>query len=460
MFRIRQLGSTPGREVLGGITTFMAMSYILFVQVQLLGGAAGMNAGGVIFATCVASAIGCLVMGLWANYPVALAPGMGENAFFAFTMVGTMSAWELSMPGWQPALALTMVAGLVFLLLSFTGLRAHIVRSMPAALQFGVAAGIGLLIATVGLMNANVVAFANGIPSAVPLDGNPAAWIALIGLGVLLVLSALRVPGAVLITILLNAGLAMFVFNILDTPQAIFSGHVFDGVGETVRGGFAGFGGLATAMSDHAIEIIALLVVLLFMDVFDTIGTLVGVCNQAGMMKDGELPGIERALAADAIATSAGGALGTSTVTSYVESATGVASGARTGLSTVVVAGLMLLALFFQPLIKLIGGGVQVAGGGIANPMIAPALIFVGALMLRAIREVNWDDVTEYFPAFLAAIVMPLTLSISHGIAIGFISYALGKLLTGKPGRCPVVVYVVAGLFVLRYVISGLAGVH
>jgi AGZA family xanthine/uracil permease-like MFS transporter len=356
-------------------------------------------------------------------------------------------------------LALTMIAGVAFLLLSFTGLRAHVVRSMPAALQYGVAAGIGLLIATVGLMNANVVVFANGIPSAVPLDGNPAAWIALIGLGVLLVLSALRVPGAVLITILLNAGLAMFVFNILDTPQAVFSGNVFAGVGETVRGGFAGFGGLASAMSDHAIEIIALLVVLLFMDVFDTIGTLVGVCNQAGMMKDGELPGVERALAADAIATSAGGALGTSTVTSYVESATGVAAGARTGLATVVVAGLMLLALFFQPLIKLIGGGVMTAQGP-ANPMIAPALIFVGALMLRAIREVNWDDVTEYFPAFLAAIVMPLTLSISHGIAIGFISYAAGKLLTGKPRRCPIVVYVVAGLFVLRYVISGLAGVH
>ncbi|MBN2445980.1 MAG: NCS2 family permease, partial [Phycisphaerae bacterium] len=422
-------------------------------------GAAGMNAGGVIFATCVASAIGCAAMGLLANYPVALAPGMGENAFFAFTLAATMGGWELGMAGWQPALALTMVAGVIFLVLSFTGLRAHIVRGMPAALRYGVAAGIGLLIATVGLQNANVVTF-QGIPMAVPLGGNTAAWIALIGLGVLLVLSALRVPGAVLISILVNAALAMFVFRILPTPQAVFATNVFDGVGSTVKGGFVGFGGLVAALGAHWVEILGLLVVLLFMDIFDTIGTLVGVCSQAGMMKDGELPRVERALAADAIATSVGGALGTSTVTSYVESATGVAAGARTGLSTLVVAGLMIVALFFRPLIELIGGGVPVDGGGRANPMIAPALIFVGALMLRAIREVDWDDITEYFPAFLCVIVMPLTMSISHGIAIGFISYAAGKVLTGKGRSCSMVVYIVAALFVGRYVFGVIAGVH
>jgi AGZA family xanthine/uracil permease-like MFS transporter len=461
MFNIRENGSTPLREVLGGVTTFMAMSYILFVQVGLLAGGAGMDAGGVIFATCVASAVGCLVMGLLANYPVALAPGMGENAFFAFTMAGAMSAWQLGMPGWQPALALTMIAGVIFLLLSFTGLRSMVVRAMPPALQFGVAAGIGLLIATVGMMDANVVVFTNGLPTAVPLEGNPSAWIALIGLALLLVLTALRIPGAVLITILLNAALAMFVFGILDTPEKIFAGNVFDGVGKTVQGGFAGFGGLGKALGEgYWLEIAALLVVLLFMDIFDTIGTLVGVCSQAGMMKEGKLPRLERALTADAVATSLGGALGTSTVTSYVESATGVAAGARTGLSTCIVAGLMLMALFFRPLIELIGGGVSLPGGGTANPMIAPALIFVGALMLQAIRNLNWDDVTEYFPAFLAAIVMPLTLSISHGIGIGFISYAAGKLLTGRAKQCPAVVYVVAALFVLRYVLGGLAGVH
>ncbi|MBS3820383.1 MAG: NCS2 family permease [Phycisphaerae bacterium] len=460
MFKIRELGSTPAREVLGGVTTFMAMSYILFVQVDFLSGGAGMDAGGVIFATCVASAVGCVAMALLANYPVALAPGMGENAFFAFTMAGAMAAWNLGMPGWQPALALTMLAGVIFLALSFTGLRAMVVRSMPPALQFGVAAGIGLLIATVGLMDANVVAFTNGIPSAVPLDGNPAAWIALIGLAVLLALSALRVPGAVLITILLNAALAIFVFGILDEPETVFAGNVFAGVGETVRGGFAGFAGLGKALGGgHVLEMIALLVVLLFMDVFDTIGTLVGVGSQAGIMKDGKLPRVERALSADAIATSVGGALGTSTITSYVESATGVAAGARTGLSSLVVAGLMIVALFFRPLIELVGGGVTTAQGQ-ANPMIAPALILVGALMLRAIREINWDDVTEYFPAFLTVVVMPLTLSISHGIGIGFISYAAGKLLTGRARQCPVVVYVVAGLFVLRYVLGGVAGIH
>lgn len=459
-FEIRQRGSTFWREVLGGLTTFLAMSYILFVQVAVLGKPeVGVPVGGIVFATCVASAVACLIMGLWANYPIALAPGMGENFYFAWIagMAG-MSAWGLGMPGWKPALALVMVVGVIFFLLSWTGFRRHVVDAMPAALRFGVAAGIGLLIATVGLGYGNIVSFAGPagpVPQLVSLANNPVAWLTLIGLLIVFVLTALRVPGAVLISIFANGLLAIFAFRMIGRPDDIFSHDIFNGVGTTIAGGFEGFQGLGQALTKHhAAEVIVFAVVLLFMDVFDTIGSLVGVAGEAGLMVDGRLPRIRRALVADAVGTTLGGALGTSTVTSYVESAAGVAMGARTGLAAVVAGGMMILALFFQPLIRIIGGGVEIAPGAFRHPLIAPALIFVGALMLRAIRHVHWDDVTEYVPAFLAAVVMPLTMSISHGIGVGFIAYALGKLLTGRVKQCPPVVYVIAALFVGRYVLT------
>jgi len=453
MFAIRENNSTVWKELLGGLTTFLAMSYILFVQVAFLK-TTGMEVGGIIFATCVASGVASIIMGLWANYPIGLAPGMGENNYFAFMLVPALAAWGLGIPGWQAGLALIMVVGVVFFLLTWTGVRTYIVNAMPAALRWGVAAGIGLLIATVGLSYGHLITFGGAVPEAEGFANNPAAWLTLIGIAVILVLTALRVPGAVLIGIVVNALLAMFVFRLIPTPQAVFSCHIFAGVGETVGGAFRGLGGLWTAMTTgHGVELLVFAIVLLFMDLFDTIGTLVGVAGQAGLMVNDRLPRVEKALAADAVGTTLGGALGASTVTSYIESAAGVSVGARTGLAAVVVGVLMLAALFFRPIIELIGGG---AGSPFINPMLAPALIFVGALMLGALRRVDWDDATEYVPAFLAAITMPLTMSISYGIAIGFVTYALGKLLTGRARQCSLVVYLVAALFVARYVFEAI----
>ncbi len=459
MFDIQQRNSTVWREVFGGITTFMAMSYIIFVQVAFLKGT-GMEVGGIIFGTCVASAVASIIMGLLANYPIGLAPGMGENNFFAFALVPGFAVWAsqidgFDMPGWKPALALVMLVGVVFFLLSYTGLRSYVINSMPVALRCGVAAGIGLLIATVGLGFGNLVTFSGPAPAAVSLADNPCAWLTLVGVLVILVLTGLRVPGAVLISIIINTVLAMFVFGLISRPSGVVTHNVLEGVGTTISGGFEGFGGLWKFLSTtHVTQLIVFAVVLLFMDVFDTIGTLVGVADQAGLMVNGKLPRIERALAADAVGTTIGGALGTSTVTSYVESVTGVAMGARTGLAAVVVGVLMIAAVFFRPIIELIGGGVGAPPDWSKNPLIAPALIFVGAMMLRAIRSIDWDDATEYVPAFLATLIMPLTMSISHGIAIGFVSYALGKLLTGRARQCPLMVYIVATLFVARYVLA------
>jgi AGZA family xanthine/uracil permease-like MFS transporter len=333
-------------------------------------------------------------------------------------------------------------------------MRRRIVESMPPAIRYGVGAGIGLLIATVGFDFGNLVTFAGPVPAAVSLASNPAAWLTLIGLGLILVLTALRVNGAVLISIVVNGLLAGLVFGLIDAPAQILTPDVFSGPGETVAGAFQGFAGLWNGLwNGHATEILVLAVTLLFMDLFDTIGTLVGVADQAGLMRDGSLSRVNRALMADAAATTGGGALGTSTVTSYIESLTGVAVGARTGLAAVVAGVCMLLALFFRPVIALVGQGID---GN--HPLVAPALIYVGSLMLASIRRIDWDDVTEVLPAFLAMIVMPLTMSISHGIGVAFIAYAVGKLLTGRHRKCPVMVYIVAALFVLRYLLEVVAG--
>jgi AGZA family xanthine/uracil permease-like MFS transporter len=451
MFEIRQRGSTVWREVCGGLTTFMAMSYIIFVQFDVLT-KAGMDGGGVIMATCLSAAAASIVMGLLANYPIALAPGMGENYFFAFMLVPAMAAFGVKgVAGWQMGLAMVAISGCVFLLLSFVGFRSYILNSIPGAIKNGIAAGIGLLIATIGLNNGNIVKFSGPVPGFVGFYGNPAGVLTLVGVGVIGILMAYKIRGAVLVGILANTALAI-AFGLLPLPKQLVGWP--GGIEKTAGGFIAGFGGLWQVVGTrHVFELLIFVFVLLFMDLFDTVGTLVGVAGRAGLMKDGKLPGAEKALAADAVGTIVGAGLGSSTVTSYIESVTGVSVGARTGLAAIVAGVLMCLAMFFQPIIRLVGDGIEVAPDVFKNPMIAPAMIFVGAMMLRAIRDIDWDDVTEYLPAFLAVIVMPLTMSISHGIAIGFVAYAAGKLLTGRVKQCPAIVYVVAGLFVLRYVL-------
>jgi AGZA family xanthine/uracil permease-like MFS transporter len=449
MFHIRQQGSTVTREVLGGLTTFMAMSYIIFVQVALLSGRdVGMDAGGVMMATCIAAAAATLLMRLWANYPIALAPGMGENFFFAFTLVPLAAACGSAVAGWKIALTMTAVAGLLFLALSFIHFRARVLNMIPDALKSGIAAGIGLLIAVVGFKYGNlaVKAAGGGLDSFPGGKENVAGWVTLIGLGVTLVLLSFRIRGAILIGILVATVVAW------RFGKTHWGGVVAapTGLGNTAGGLFGGFRGLWEALLHNPAHVLTLLLILLFMDLFDTVGTLVGVAGQAGLMKNGTLPRAERALASDAAGTVFGACLGTSTVTSYIESTTGVQAGARTGLASVVTAACLLAAMFFRPVVETVIGDF----GPYTFPTIAPALIVVGAMMMRALREVDWEDATEYIPAFLTMLTMPLTFSISDGIAIGFVSYAVGKLFTGRWRQCHFAVYIVAVLFAVRYVVG------
>lgn len=449
--------STVGREVLGGVTTFMAMSYIIFVQMGLLGGpAVGMDAGGVMMATCLAAAAASILMGIWANYPIALAPGMGENFFFAFTMVPALAAYGTG-HGWQMALALTVLSGAIFLLLSLVGFRSALLNAIPDALKSGIAAGIGLFIAVIGFNYGNLVMKdpGGGLLLFPGLKNNPVAWLTLIGLGATILLLAFRVRGAILAGILITTAAALGIGQIhwCGNPVAVPSGLT------ATAGGFAvGFADIWKALTtpSQALQMLVFTFILLFMVMFDTVGTLIAVASRADLIVAGKLPRAERALAADAAGTVIGGVLGTSTVTSYIESITGVQSGARTGLAAIVTGILLLAATFFRPLAEMIGGGVQIAPGVFKYPLIAPALIIVGSMMMRTVKEINWDDATEYLPAFLTIVTMPLHYSIAAGIAVGFISYAFAKTVTGRFRQCPAIVYLFAVLFVVQYAIEAI----
>jgi len=461
LFRIRERQSTPAREVVGGLTTFMAMSYILFVQPAVLS-MAGMDSGGVFMATCIASAAACVLMGLASNYPIALAPGMGENFFFVFTLCGVGAGAGVFRLTWPEALALTAGVGAIFLLMSTVGLRSMLLNAIPDALKSGIAAGIGLFIALIGFEWGNLIRHdAATCVHLADIHGNYVAALTLAGLGVVMVLMAFRVRGAILIGILATT-VATWAVGAL-TPVETISFHgvvgVPRGLDQTAGAFWNGFGTLGgKLLGEHALEVVGFAFVLLFMDLFDTVGTLVGVASRAKLMVDGRLPRAQHALMADAAGTVVGGCLGTSTVTSFIESVTGVASGARTGLAAIVTGACMLAALFFQPLVQMIGGGVNIAPAGAAPilryPMIAPALIVVGAMMMRAMREIDWDDVTESLPAFLAMVSIPFTFSIATGIAIGFVSYAFGKLISGRAKQCSIIVYVFAALFILQYALG------
>ncbi len=462
MFEIKARGSTVGREVLGGVTTFMAMSYILFVQPAVLS-RAGMDPGAVFMATCISAGAACILMGLLANYPIALAPGMGENFFFVFTLCGVTAAAGAFKLTWPEALALTCVTGVLFLLLSTVGFRSRILNSIPDTLKSGIAAGIGLFIALIGFEWGNIIETdtVTGIKLA-DMQHNYVAVLTLVGLAITLALAAFHVRGAILIGILAATAATWACGRVWGVEGVQWQGLIGSPSGlEATAGKFVG--GFASLwdklLTKHWVDVVVFAFILLFMDLFDTVGTLVGVAKRAGLMRNGRLPRAERALSADAIGTITGACFGTSTVTSFIESVTGVQAGARTGLAAVVVGVCMFVALLFQPLVMMVGGGVKVGeypwGDPILRyPMIAPALIFVGAMMIRAIRSIDWDDVTEALPAFLTMVTMPFAYSISAGIAIGFVSYAFGKLITGRGKQCPVLVYVFAVLFIIRYAIA------
>jgi adenine/guanine/hypoxanthine permease len=463
-FQIRQRGGTVWREILGGASTFMALSYIIFVQPAVLGSCATgpMDKSAVMFATCVCSAIGCLIMGLWANLPVATAPAMGHNFFFAFTVCGTTAMGGMGFT-WPEALAANFLGGFVFLALSAFGFREAIINAIPEGIKFAIAVGIGLLIAFVGLQWSGVIV---GHPETYVTIGrliNPITLLSLFGLLVIGLLISLHVRGAILIGMFVTAAAGYAASQVwggqwgymLVNEVAKFQ---FPSPGATFGAVFSGFGPL---FARKASVIVLAVFTFLLLDLFDTIGTLVGLAERGGLMVNGRIPNARRALMADAVSTIAGTVAGTSTICAYIESGAGIAAGARTGLASVVTAALLLASVFAYSLVEVIGASVAVPAsvlGGLTGksvscyPVVAPVLIVIGCYMLPVVRRIAWDDFTEALPAFLTIVVMQFAMSITDGIAWGFISYALLKLLTGRMKQCPPAVYICAVLFVLYYI--------
>lgn len=428
LFHLRAAGSTPGREALGGLTTFLTMAYILAVNPVFLT-AAGMPLQGAIVATALSAGLATLLMALLANYPIALAPGMGMNAFFAYGI-----CLGAGIP-WPTALGMVFWSGVAFVLLTVTGARGVLVRAVPASIQLAGAVGIGLFIAFIGLQHGGLVRADPATMVALGDLTSAPALLTLFGLAVGLVLMAARVPAS-LFWALAATLIAALVTGIVPPPATLVSAPSFDLPGLRID-----------LLGALRIEYVPLMLVLLFFALFDTLGTLMGVAHQAGLLRDGELPRIERALAADAAGMMGGALIGTSPVTSYIESGAGVAVGARTGLASVFTGMLLLLSLFFTPLVALVGQGTD----GHPNPVTAPALILVGILMVQAVREIDWQDPTEAAPAFFTALLMPLTFNISHGLAAGIVVYALVKLAARRGREVHWLMYALAALFLLRY---------
>ena len=432
-FHFSAKGTKIKTEVVGGVTTFMTMAYIIFVNPQLLSLGAGMDFNAVLIATCISSAAATLIMGFLANYPIALAPGMGLNAFFAFTICGAMGV------PWQVALGMVFISGIVFTILTLLKIREDIVNSIPSNLKLATAVGIGLFIAFIGLQHAGIIVADNAtLVKLGDLKCIP-TLVAIIGLLATIGLVARKVKGAILIGIVFTTLLG------LVAGQIKYSGII--GLPQVKEPAFLKLDLAAVFKLEYVVPIL----VLLFFDMFDTIGTLVGVSEQAGFMKDGKLPRAGRALLSDSLGTIIGSLLGTSTVTSYIESSSGVAEGSRTGFSNIITAVLFIAAIFFAPLAGMIGqpcmhNGIQLF------PSTAPALIVVGFLMMANVKRIGWDDATEAIPAFLTIIWMPLAFSISEGLAVGFISYTLLKLITGRFKDLNPLIVILSVVFVLRYI--------
>lgn len=434
-FRLSELGTTIRTEALAGVTTFLTMAYIIFVQPAVLS-AAGMDFGAVLVATCLSSAGATLLMAFLANYPIAVAPAMGHNIFFVYTVVLGMGV------PWPIALGAVAWAGIVFILTAGIGLRERLITAIPASLKHAIAAGIGLLIATIGLQWAGVIVASPKTLVTLGEVTSPPVLLALFGLAVMAVLFARGIRGAVLWGILLTTGVGLLFGlvryqGLISRPPSLAP--------TLLRLDLLG------ALRPQMLEAIF---VFFFLALFDSVGTLVGVAGQAGLLRDGVLPRAREALLADAIGTVGGALLGTSTVTAYIESATGVAAGGRTGLANLVTAALFLLSLLFYPLVRMIGGGYHTAQGTTLYPVIAPALVLVGTLMMKEAARIPWEEMTEAIPAFLTMVMMPLSLSITDGIAFGFIAYALVKLAAGRGREVHWFIYLFAALFGLRYAVA------
>ena len=439
-FKISERGSSFRAEIVGGITTFFAMAYIIFVNPGLLS-QTGMDFNAVLLATCISASIGTALTGLMANVPFAQAPGMGLNAFFTYTICFGMGYT------WQQGLAIVLLSGILFFIVAVSPLRSKIIASIPGFLKNAISAGIGLFIAFIGLLNVGLVGFGGGVPalqfSLTGEDGlkvmNSAGILAIIGLLITAILLAYKVKGAIFIGIIITTIIGIPMGQTVYSPDA-FS---FSVLGEIF--GKLSFTGL-TSVDGGIVALITAVISFALVDCFDTVGTLIGTATNAGMTdKHGNLPGGDRALIADAIATCCGAVIGTSTVTTFVESSTGIAEGARTGFSSLVVALLFLLSCFAAPVAHVVPSAAT-----------APALIIVGVLMLKGATGINWSDFEEACPAFLIIAMMPFAYSISDAIGFGFISYSIIKVARGKAKDVPVLVYIISILFILKYILGNI----
>lgn len=430
-FKLKEHGTTVKTEIIGGLTTFFAMAYIIFVNPSFLT-TAGMDQTAVMLATCVSAAIGTFLTAFLANVPFAQAPGMGLNAFFTYTICLGMGYT------WQQGLAIVFISGLIFLAVAVSPLRTKIIASIPAPLKAAISAGIGLFICLVGLLNAGIVTANNNLLDMGTITSG-SGLLALIGLMITGILMAWKVKGALFIGIIISTliGIPMGVTNVSNISLS------FTGISMAPTFFKLSFSGL---FSLGVLPLLTSVITFAICDCFDTVGTLIGTAGGAGMLdKDGNLPGGDRALIADAIATCTGALLGTSTVTTFVESSTGVSEGARTGLSSVVVGILFLLSCVLAPI-----------AGIIPSAATAPALIIVGMFMIGNVARVDWTDPEVALPSFLTIAVMPFAYSISDGIGFGFISYTLIKLARGKAKEVPVLLYVLSALFVVMYILSAM----
>lgn len=420
-FQLREHGTTARTEILAGITTFLTMSYIIFVNPEILS-STGMDKSAVFVATCLAAALGTLIMALLANWPIGMAPGMGLNAFFAFTVVGALGY------SWQQALGAVFISGVIFLILTLTGIRSWLIDGIPKSLRSAIAAGIGLFLAIIALGGSGIVVSNPATKVALGDLTSAPALFAILGFFIIAALDALKIKGAILIGILVVTVLSMLTGN--SQFQGVFSAppslaptfFQLDIIG-ALHTGF-----------------IHVILVLVLVEVFDATGTMIGVAKRANLIQEGKPNRLGRALMADSTAIVAGSFLGTSSTTAYVESASGVQAGGRTGLTALTVAVLFLLALFLAPL-----------AGSVPAYATAPALLYVAGLMLREITEIDWSEITEATPAALTAIIMPFTYSIANGLAFGFISYVVLKAVTGKFRQIHMATLLVAVLFVIKY---------
>lgn len=442
-FRFAERGTNFRTEIVAGLTTFMTMAYIIFVNPAILGTeGTGLEVPAVFFATCVAAAAACIAMGLFANFPLALASGLGLNAIVAFTLILGLGL------SWQEAMAVVVLEGVLVTLLVLTNLREAVLNAIPMSLKFAIAVGIGLFIAFIGLKNGGLVV------------QDPATYLALgdltrgpvlltvFGLVVTLAFVARGFRGGIILGILLTGAVGM-VFGVVPLPEGLVDFR-FDT--STIGGG-------VLAVPDVLrISLIPVIFALFMTDFFDTMGTMIAVGQEGGMLdEDGRPPQTKRILLVDSLAAAGGGAMGASSVTSYIESGSGVAEGGRTGLTSVVVGLLFLLALPFAPLVSVFGGSVPIPGPAegeqiFVSPVTAPALVVVGYLMITSVRFIPWDRVDEAIPAFLTILTLPLTFNISYGIGFGFISYVLIKLARGRPGEAHPLLYGAAVLFALAFV--------